>query len=98
LGEYKISSLEEIRDNWRKNQQMPQKTLTKSGEKMLLIEHISDICFHDIKFDNLSSVACKPRWVINKPTPSQQIIDPVNVPLKLYVVYRAKILMFQRNS
>ncbi|MDR1890804.1 MAG: site-2 protease family protein [Puniceicoccales bacterium] len=82
LGEHKVSSLEEIGINCRKNKQMPLKILTKSGHKMLLIENISDVRLYDTKFDNLCGVTFKPRFVISKPTPAQQIIDSADITLK----------------
>jgi regulator of sigma E protease len=56
--------------------------LTKSGERELFIENITNVQLFDTTFDNLCGIVFEPQLMICRPTPAQQIIDSINITLK----------------
>ncbi|MDR2776893.1 MAG: site-2 protease family protein [Puniceicoccales bacterium] len=82
LGGNRIFSLDEIGNALRNNDQAILRIFTKSGERELSIEKITDIHLSDTKFDHMCGIVFEPHWIIHRPTPVQQIVDSMDITFK----------------
>jgi membrane-associated protease RseP (regulator of RpoE activity) len=82
FGKDGVFSLEEIGHSLRNQDQVTLKILTKSGEKELFIENITDVHLSDAEFDHLCGIVFDPQLIIHRPTPIQQIVDSIDITFK----------------
>jgi membrane-associated protease RseP (regulator of RpoE activity) len=82
LGENRVFSLGRIGNTLQHADRGTLKILTKSGERELLIENITNVHSYDTKFDHLCGIVLEPKLIVHRPTAVQQIIDSVDITLK----------------
>jgi regulator of sigma E protease len=78
----RVFSLERIGHSLRHSDQATLKILTKSGEKDLSIEKITDVHLSDMQFDHLCGIVFEPKLIIHRPTATQQIVDSMDITFK----------------